>query len=701
MRSEEKRNRLSSAVVALIILSSVAVWPALARTTPNATIQVTNINDSGPGSLRDAIASATSGDTITFSLGTYPATITLSSTLSIGTSLTISGPGASNLAISGNSLVQVFQIASGTIAAIYGLTIQNGRGSGGAIDGTVGGGVYNFGTLAISDSNVSESYADRFGGGIYNGGTLTLANSTVSGNWLYNGGIGGGVYNFGTLTINNSTISGNNASFGVAGGIFNAPNGTLTITNSTVSSNYGDVGAGIRNDGTLTVSNSNISGNLADMVGGGIENAGTLNMTNSTISGNNAHGLGHPGGGGIYNGGTLMITDSTISGNSSGNSSGGGIFSYGGALTLINSTVSNNRAYFRGGGISGSATLINSTVSGNRVSNGGGAAAGISGGGALKNTILANNTADAAGFSGNCDSSFSWSSYGHNLSDDNSCSDFFSPALGDLNNTPAGLDPGGLKDNGGPTQTIALLPPSPAVDAIPLSSCAGVDGTPIATDQRGLPRSQSSGCDVGAFQHLPITGPAPASEMTCNGVYNGTFNGDLTVSAGQNCIFFNGGVTGNVQQYGGNFVLFQSQVGGAVNVTGDGTFSIGTGSTINGSLQVQNLPSGSVQNQVCGTHVSGNLQVQNNGTAVLIGANPPSGCTGNTVGGNLQVQNNFASTSVVGNSIGGNLMNENNTAPTEVFNNTVSGNLHCQNDTTIQGGGNTVGNHRQEQCSGF
>jgi hypothetical protein len=282
-------------------------------------------------------------------------------------------------------------------------------------------------------------------------------------------------------------------------------------------------------------------------------------------------------------------------------------------------------------------------------------------------------------------------SYGHNLSDDNSCSSIFNTAIGDLNNTQPGLDPSGLQNNGGPTQTIALLPTSPAVNAIPARYCTAIDGvTPIATDQRGLPRPQGPACDIGAYEYLAITVPAPTSGTTCNGAYSGTFRGNITISAGQDCIFFNGAVTGSVEQRGGNFTLFQSQVSGNVDVNGDATFSIGPGSTISGNLQIQNLPNGSDQNQICGSTVGGNLQFQNNGTTVLIGANPPSQCTANTVGGNLQVQNNWAVTAVVGNAVSGNLIDQNNAGPTQVFNNAVVGNLICQNDTAIQGGGNVV-----------
>jgi hypothetical protein len=96
-------------VVACLVV--LACSPVFAKT-----IAVTNTNDSDPGSLRGAIASAASGDTINFNL-TFPATITLSSTLAISTNLTISGPGASNLALSGAGAVRVFSIGSCTLEA--------------------------------------------------------------------------------------------------------------------------------------------------------------------------------------------------------------------------------------------------------------------------------------------------------------------------------------------------------------------------------------------------------------------------------------------------------------------------------------------------------------------------------------------------------------------------------------------------------
>jgi alpha-tubulin suppressor-like RCC1 family protein len=395
-----------------------------AAATIGTTLTVTNTNDSGFGSLRDAIANAASGDTINFSLP-YPATITLASTLSISTSVTISGPGASNVAMSGNNAVEVFSIGGGITVNISGVTIENGSNSGGGTYGSVA------------------------GGGISNGGTLTLSNSTISGNTVSADGsgfyvsvYGGGIYNGGTLTLSDSTISGNTATG--AGNDY-----------------YGSVyGSGIYNAGTLTLSNSTISGNTAS--GGGNDYFGSV------------------GGGGVSNGGTLTLSNSTIAGNSANNANG--------------------RVGASGGGISNGGTLI------------------------AKNSIVANNPSG-----GNCSGTFT--SQGYNLSDDASCAASFTQT-GDLNSTAAGLDPSGLKANGGPTQTIALLAGSLAVDAIPLSPinyCTDTNGNAVTTDQRGVTRPQGAACDIGAFeltqaqagqtsQTISFTTTAPT-----NASYNSTF----------------------------------------------------------------------------------------------------------------------------------------------------------------------------------
>jgi hypothetical protein len=193
--------------------------------------------------------------------------------------------------------------------------------------------------------------------------------------------------------------------------------------------------------------------------------------------------------------------------------------------------------------------------------------------------------------------------------------------------------------------------------------------------------------------------PAPISDTACNGVYNGTFRGNLKISAGQNCVFVGGSIDGNVQLDGGSLSLTNVAVGGNVQINGGGTFSIGPSASINGNLQIQNIPGGEAQNQVCDTRIDGNVQFQNNGTAVQIGSAFPA-CTGNTIGGNLQVQNNTGKTWITDNTVNGNLQDQSNTGSTQVFDNTVTHNLQCSGNSAITGGGNTA-KQKQGQCSSF
>jgi hypothetical protein len=158
------------------------------------------------------------------------------------------------------------------------------------------------------------------------------------------------------------------------------------------------------------------------------------------------------------------------------------------------------------------ATVTNSTFSGNSAPYGGGNIFGGTGwvgegSTTVKNTLLANN-----GSGGNCadTGAGTLTSSGYNLSDDGSCTYF--TATGDLNNAPAGLqtDSSGnvlLKDNGGPTQTIALVFPSIAIDRIPFFACTDATGNPLYTDQRGVARPQPTGgyCDIGAFELVQST----------------------------------------------------------------------------------------------------------------------------------------------------------------------------------------------------
>ncbi|MCC6426553.1 MAG: hypothetical protein IT435_07005 [Phycisphaerales bacterium] len=240
-----------------------------------ATFQVLNLSDAGVGSLRQAIADANAAggaDVIEFNPD-------LSGTLSLTTgqivvsdSITMEGPGASQLSISGSDSSRVLRFTGGT-SALSGLTITGGN--------------------------------DFSGGGISNTSILTLTDMVITGNTVNAGG-GAGLENSGTLTLTNSTISGNDGGIGDGGGIRN--DGTMTITGSTISGNTAVNGGGILHFGpAMTISNSTISGNSASIGGAAIINFNVLTVKNSTMSGNTAATM-------VTNSGTLTLTSVIIAG---------------------------------------------------------------------------------------------------------------------------------------------------------------------------------------------------------------------------------------------------------------------------------------------------------------------------------------------------------------------------------------------------
>ena len=259
------------------------------------TIIVSNTNDGGPGSLRQALLDANDGDTID-ATGISGVITLITGKLLVDKSVTINGAGADLLAVDGNAASHVFKIGSGETVTISNLTIRNGR------DDFSGGGISNGdgATSTITNCTVSGNSAGGIqgeGGGIFNGGTLTVVNSTVSGNAANSkSGEGGGIFSDGTLTIVNSTVSGNTA--GKGAGIDNSGTATtVTITNSTFSGNAAlAYGGACFNQGTLQIANSTLSDNSADVFGGGVLTVGTLQIGNTILnrghSGENIHSFG-------------------------------------------------------------------------------------------------------------------------------------------------------------------------------------------------------------------------------------------------------------------------------------------------------------------------------------------------------------------------------------------------------------------------
>jgi predicted outer membrane repeat protein len=323
---------------------------------------------------------------------------------------------------------------------------------------------------------------------IASGSTVTIKDMTIRhGNLARDGG---GIYNEGTLTLENVTVKDNDAD-DEGGGIYNEEDADLTLTDCTVSGNTADSGGGIYNyDGVLALTNCTVSGNEATGSGGwggGICNDSEADqgstLTNCTVSDNKATGT-DGNGGGIYHYGDLTLTNCTVSGNEA-NDDGGGIYSTE-DITLTNCTVTDNTADADndgdgdGGGIYRESYAVN-----------------------LKNTILAGNTDPTS----DPDCYGTLTSYGYNLIQTVSANCTIG---GDTTGNIIGQAPnlGPLQDNGGPTETHALLLNSPALDAIPEEAGGDYNGAP-GTDQRGLTRPQGDSCDIGAFEAEP---PPPPPE---------------------------------------------------------------------------------------------------------------------------------------------------------------------------------------------
>jgi hypothetical protein len=273
-----------------------------------ATLTVTNTNDSGPGSLRHAVAVAINGDTID-ATDVVGRIVLTSGALQIRQNVTINGAGAGNLALATGSTA-CDCIASSSVFENFASNVTI---SGFTITQANGGAIINQGGLTFSNSSVVRND----GVGISNNGTLTITNCSVRGN------SGGGISNYfaGALTITNCTVSGNSGS-----GISNIGDGALrtavTVSNCTISGNSASNGGGIYNamectippdvgfcgPAEVTISNSTLSGNSATGNGGAIYNAvASVSVKDSTISGNSA-----PNGGGIYNREAFVELGSTI-----------------------------------------------------------------------------------------------------------------------------------------------------------------------------------------------------------------------------------------------------------------------------------------------------------------------------------------------------------------------------------------------------
>ncbi|HVK10336.1 MAG TPA: right-handed parallel beta-helix repeat-containing protein, partial [Gemmataceae bacterium] len=528
-----------------------------------ATFTVTNANDLGAGSLRQAITDANTAagaDTVVFDAATFGTaqTINLASALpvisSTGGDLTITGPGSNLLTVKGGAGTggnfRVFETGA-AFTTITGLKITGGNPT------ADGGGILVTGSsrvLMLDGVIIDGNSATGEGGGIYLPGTnyLNIKNSTVSGNSATTDG--GGIYFFsgGGLFMENTTVSGNTAG-GQSGGLywFSSPNAAppagsgitpsvVTIRNSTFSNNTTTtgVGAGIdlhsMSSGTALIENVTVSGNNAKTTGGGLmhNSTGTVNIVNSRFIDNVAQTAG--GAIASSSSGTITITGTTITGNTAATVGGAIALTGATALTVQQSTLHGNTATQSGGAISvgstGAVGVFGATITGNAAN---GTAAGQGGGGiartttaagtvTIANSVVSGNTATTAGpdiLTGatgttlNVNFSAVGAAGGHTLSG----------TSGNNLAHGASLQLGNLANNGGLTQTRAPAAGSPLINA---GSAAFLPGG-TTFDQRGFGYVRSyEGVDIGAMEVQPEGVPfavATAADVTVIGATSHTF----------------------------------------------------------------------------------------------------------------------------------------------------------------------------------
>lgn len=487
-RREAERARGRQVKKALTLGAATLATAGLgARGAQAATFTVSNLNDSGAGSLRQAVldANAAAGaDTITFQAGLTGTITLISGQLAVNDSVDIQGPGSGALSISGNDASRVFYLYNtlGPIdITISGLTITGGSAANGA-------GIQNVReNLTLDGVLLTANHATANGGGFWGDSTsaaLTIRNSTITGNTAANGA---GIYlyhTFGPVLIETSSIRNNDSTVNGGGLHVFFLYDDFNLADSTVSGNTaGERGGGVYVEVTRGVS---------------AINAGIQHVTRSTISGNTAS---EGGGAFFYNvATTFTFENSTISGNQATGGNGGGVFLYSfydeGDLEFRHDTVVSNGAEEDGGGL----FTATGTVT-------------------VEHTILANNTAGGTpgnadlgnGGNGNFDLAFSLvESAGTATVTDNG---------GNI----LGQDPqlSALADWGGPTETHRPAGTSPAVNA-----GNAAFAPPPATDQRGGARVVNGVVDMGSVELAPGT-----IQLTFSSASVGESAGSITITA--------------------------------------------------------------------------------------------------------------------------------------------------------------------------
>jgi hypothetical protein len=550
MRSALARRFAILACAAGLALLGAAPASAATTFTPNTFGDPVGANHCTPPlpsegcSLRGAIEDAQTGDTVQLGAGTYK--LAAPGELALLKNITIVGAGAAATTIEQTAVARVMRVESGL--TMSGVTI-----TGGEIVGKAG----EVGSIPSPEGHPGGSVG---GAGIEAGGPVTLTDVVVTGNRAVGGAGGEGGQGSGNGNGGKGGPGGDVGGVGIDGG-------PLVLTRVAVTDNFAQPGAGGTGGFGAGTGDGGAGGTGGTTVGAGIAvGHASLIATDTLIADNTAAtgpggvgglggisaGAGGAGGageasdgGGIFSNGLVELTNVTLTGNvvdggtggtggaafntgGAGGKGGNGFGAAGGAISLLNGATGNFASVtIAGNTATGGSAGAGGVVIGTGTSGPGGTPAPSEGGDifvyggnmALASSLTLRDTIIAAGSAGAGHEDCSVRgeakviSLGHNLEEHHQC--IATPAVGDLRNTAAGLGP--LAANGGPTETMALLPGSAAIDAGE-SACVGAEGSPLHEDQRGDPRGTP--CDIGAFEVQPPPPPPSGSGSGGGGTSN-------------------------------------------------------------------------------------------------------------------------------------------------------------------------------------
>jgi predicted outer membrane repeat protein len=558
---------------------------------------VTNLANTGTGSLRDALSKTPAGGTIDFRPGLAGTIHVTGNSLLIVTSVSIVGPTDGSITVSGDDALRIFATNAGTTVSISNLTITHGlsNGANGNLFGN-GAGINSAGVLTVSNCTFQNCTAtfNGHGGAIFGADTtsLTVTNCTFSNNNAPgNGGaiaVGSVVGQGSTLVVTGCTFTGNAGTGALSqGGAIDAA-GRSTITASTFVNNRAPFSGGAiqLDNGSATVTGCTVTGSNNGGINLGLAMKAASTISTTTVA--NSTGVGIS-----INSQSATIDSCTLSGNGNRGFGGGISFEGNGALTVVNCTVVNNQSSAGGAGLFtfGTVAIRLSTF----INNNGGIAGGnldiATGTTSLSNSIVAGGTAV---FGPDIDiGAATFTDLGYNLIGNirgiNNPNTTLSAT--DLKNVNPFLGP--LQNNGGPTATMLPLAGSPAIDAGDPSFTG-----PPNTDQRGQPRIVNGRVDIGAVEVGPgdntggpgTGGPGTGGPGTGGNGGVGSVTVGLAIPRGIQAFATgadNGGpqvLVWNAATKGllGNFLAYDPSFGGGVrvavgDVTGDGIPDIVTG----------------------------------------------------------------------------------------------------------------------------